>query len=333
MPDKDDPNKQIPIAPRFFLASSSSEPALPESLGALERRALAASYITGQDNPWFARAFVNRIWYVLMGETFYDSIDDLGPERTPKAAEVLETLAQQWQKGGYDIHWLFRTILNTKAYQRRVRSTANPAGKTAFASNCPSRLRSDQILDALTLVLGLPTDVASIQTSRGGGSPAGKGLGGNPSSGLPGRFKNNFRNLKKTGLAGVEKPGAAMVQGKAAGIDDPRRRFNAVFGVDPSIPNEEVLGTIPQTLFLMNSPMVHNGTQAHPGTVLGEILRMAPHDRAALGALYLRVLSRQPTSREAEICVHYLAKVGNRAQAFEDIYWSLINSTEFITRR
>ena len=98
-----------------------------------------------------------------MGESFYDAVDDLGPERTPKAPEVIETLADQWQKGGYDIRWLFRTITGHRAYQRRVRPTATPAGKTAFASNCPSRLRSDQIVEAL---------------SRGAG-PAG-GPGGRP---------------------------------------------------------------------------------------------------------------------------------------------------------
>ena len=158
MPDKDNPQKQIPIAPRFFLSSSKSkpEPALPETLAIPERRALAASYVTGQDNPWFARAYINRIWYTLMGEAFYEPIDDIGPERTPKAVEVLDPLAEQWQKGGYDVRWLFRTILNTEAYQRRIRSTANEAGKTPFASSCPSRLRADQVYDALVQALALP---------------------------------------------------------------------------------------------------------------------------------------------------------------------------------
>ena len=158
MPDKDNPTKQIPVAPRFFLSSSKSkpEPALPEAVGVPERRALAASYVTGQDNPWFAKAYINRIWYALMGEAFYEPIDDIGPERTAKAAEVLDPLAEQWQKGGYDIRWLFRTILNTEAYQRRIRSTANEAGKTPFASSCPSRLRADQVFDALAQALALP---------------------------------------------------------------------------------------------------------------------------------------------------------------------------------
>ena len=178
MPDKDNPAKQIPIAPRFFLASSKSkpEPALPEALAVPERRALAASYVTGQDNPWFARAFVNRIWYALMGEAFYEPIDDLGPERTPKAPEVLEPLAEQWQKGGYDVRWLFRTILNTEAYQRRVRSTANAAGKTPFASNCPSRLRADQIFDALVQALALPLDDnGNLVPARDNGNGPGQG--------------------------------------------------------------------------------------------------------------------------------------------------------------
>ena len=67
-----------------------------------------------------------------------------------------------------------------------------------------------------------------------------------------------------------------------------------------------MLGTIPQALFLMNSPLINNRTQARPGTVLGEILSTAPNERAALGAFYLRVLSRQPTTHEVEVCGRYL---------------------------
>ena len=161
MPDKENPTRQIPVAPRFFLTAAGAkqaDAALPESLGAEQRRTLAASYITGQDNPWFARAFVNRTWYALMGEAFYEPIDDIGPERTPRAPEVLEPLADQWRRGGYDIRWLYRTIMNTQAYQRRVRSTASAAGKTPFASGCPSRLRADQIFESLAQALGLPLD-------------------------------------------------------------------------------------------------------------------------------------------------------------------------------
>jgi len=330
MPELDNPTKQIPIAPRFFLASSKSSPApvLPEGLAITERRAVAASYITGQDNPWFAKAYINRVWYVLMGEAFYEPIDDIGPDRDPKAPDVLNSLADQWQKGGYDVRWLFRTLLNTEAYQRRVRSTASAAGKTPFASSCPSRLRADQVFDALVQALALPLDSngnlsppANNNNARraGPGGPADKPL------------------TKKAATKAAEAAGLASQAGKkAAGAirkGGPRLLFDRLFGIDPSVANEDVMGTIPQALFLMNGPIVNSRIQARPGTVLGDVLSNAPNPRAALGALYVRVLSRQPTKEEVDICSRYLTAVPNHAEAFEDIYWSLINSTEFLTRR
>jgi hypothetical protein len=350
MPDKDNPARQIPVAPRFFLAAAGakeSDPALPGSLAREKRRELVASYITGQDNPWFARAFVNRTWYALMGEAFYEPIDDMGPERTPRAPEVLEPLADQWQRGGYDVRWLFRTILNTQAYQRRARSTASAAGKTPFASGCPSRLRADQVLEALAQAIDLPRDgdgnptfplpnnrrnlrpgnpAKAAQASPGNlgaGAPQGKGAS------QPAGKAATKKAVEAAGLPlpAAKKAGAAVRQG---GL---RVAFNSLFGVDPSISNDDVLGTIPQALWMMNSGPVNMGIAARPGSVLGEILAAAPDERSVLNALYLRVLSRQPTPKEVEVCGRYILAVGDPREAFEDIYWSLINSTEFLTRR
>ena len=109
--------------------------------------------------------------------------------------------------------------------------------------------------------------------------------------------------------------------------------LSALFGIDPSVPGDDVLGTIPQALFLMNGPIVSNRTLARPGTVLAEILATVPDERTALNAVYLRVLSRYPNAQEVEIFSRYLGKVGNHVEALEDLYWALINSTEFISRR
>jgi hypothetical protein len=312
MPDLKDPTKQIPIAPKFFLTSDAKP--LPMSLTPAERHALAADYVTNQDNPWFAKAYVNRIWYTLLGDSFYSPVDDMGPQRTAKAPEVLEALATQWQKGGYDVRWLFRTILNSKTYQREVRSTFSPSGRTPFASNAPSRLRADQILDSLAQALNLPLD----------GRPGGPG---------PGMTKKGGALAKKNSIAADLKGATAK---KAAGMGrnfGPRNLFNGLFGVDPSIPSDDILGTIPQALFLMNGPQVNRAVEARPNTVLGEILSATPDNRQALNALYLRVFAREPTAKEVQTCGRYIETVGNRREAFEDILWSLINSTEFITRR
>jgi len=338
MPELQDPKKLIPVAPRFFLANGpAAPPAIPETASPLERRTLAASYVTGQDNPWFARAYVNRIWYVLMGEAFYEPIDDMGPERTAKAPEVLNTIADQWQKGGYDVRWLFRLITNTQAYQRRVRSTYNEAGKTQFASSCPSRMRSDQIFDELAYALDLPLDArGDFVRPANGNRPAAAGAVKPPGNASPPPARPPLPTGKQARKA-VAKAGFATIAAKnpklAARIGGPRALFNRLFELDPSLGNDEITGTIPQALYLMNGTLVNNRVQARPGTILGQILSSTSDDRAALGALYLRVLSRQPTSREVEICGRYLQAVGDRREAFEDIFWSLINTTEFLTRR
>lgn len=294
MPDLEDPQKRIPIQPGFFLASSETR--IPPRLTAQQRRELAASLVTGQDNEWFAKSFVNRIWYALIGEAFYEPIDDLGPAREAVMPEVLDRLASEWSRGGFDIRWLFRTILNTRIYQRSYRSTSNEAAPPPFAASCPSRLRSDQILDALGQALDFdPDNPGRRVVRRQKGQPAAGAL-------RAGRFR-------------------------------PRRAFNTLFGVDPSTPNDDVLGTIPQSLFLMNSPQIHRAIQANPRTMLGQLLAEHPDDPEAIQALYLRVLARQPNADEIKTCRQYLTKVGDRREAFEDILWALINSTEFLSRR
>ena len=306
MPDLKDPQKQIPISPGFFLAKGGDP--VPAGLTAEQNHALVASYITGQDNPWFAKAFVNRIWAALIGEGFTNPIDDMGPGREVHSPEVLEALALQWQQGGYDVEWLFRTILNTKAYQRQARASNTASGRTPFAANCPSQLRSDQILEALAQALDISFD-----------GPA------NP------RRANKFVKVSKTNATGVKT--AKPVNNKGYQLRSPRALFNTIFGFDPSLTNDDIMGTIPQSLFLMNSPQLDRAIRAGRGTMLGELLESQPDNRAALETLYLRVLARRPNAKEVKTCGLYLDQVGDRREAFEDILWGLINSTEFVSRR
>jgi hypothetical protein len=330
MPDLKDPQTKVPVSPAFFLGlgGESKAPAVPAGLTARQRHELASSLITGQDNPWFARAFVNRVWSELVGEPFYSPVDDLGPQRTAQSPEVLDALATAWQKGGYDVAWLFRTILNTRTYQREVRSTYSASGRTPFASNCPSRLRADQILDALAQVLNIPAD----GPARGGPNAKGKGKEKEAEKGSPGDAKAARKDSAALTADLKAAVGKVKAKGMARGLGQ-RLLFEVLFGVDPSTPHDDVLGTIPQALMLMNGPLINRAIEARPATVLGQILTTHPDNRAALDALYLRVLARTPNPKEVETCGRYLDAVGNRREAFEDILWSLINSTEFITRR
>ena len=122
--------------------------------------------------------------------------------------------------------------------------------------------------------------------------------------------------------------------GPRFGRGGPRQLFASAFGYDPSERRDEVAGTIPQALLMMNSPSV--GGQVSGGSSrsgLGKLLNDIKDDKALIGELYLRTLAREPSQKEIDTCLAHIKETGGRTEAFEDIHWSLINSTEFLYRR
>ncbi|HTU19172.1 MAG TPA: DUF1553 domain-containing protein, partial [Gemmataceae bacterium] len=89
-------------------------------------------------------------------------------------------------------------------------------------------------------------------------------------------------------------------------------------------------GTIPQRLLMMNGSLLHEKIKDSPLNASTQIGWMAADDARAVEAAYLSVLTRRPTAEEAEYFQRFLADSKlKRAQRLEDIFWTLINSTEF----
>lgn len=287
MPNLDNPgDRGQQMDPVFFVNGTKADSGMKDA----DRRALIAKLFTSTNNEWFAKAFVNRIWSEMLGEGFYMPVDDIGPERTPNSPEVLTLLSKQFAAHDYDVKWLFRTIANSQTYQRSIRAKSPSETAPTFAAAVPTRLRSDQLYDALTAVLGISD------------------FGGN---------------------RGPQRP----MGGPMRGDNSPRGQFNAIFGFDPSTPQDEITGTVPQALFFMNSPLLQQLTRGAGQTRLARILKDFSNDDDALTELYLLVLSRQPSDKELKICKDYLGKASNRQEAYEDLMWSLLNSSEFLTKR
>lgn len=91
-------------------------------------------------------------------------------------------------------------------------------------------------------------------------------------------------------------------------------------------------GTIPQRLLMMNGELVQGKIQQNLlGNASTQLAWLAPDDAAAVEGAYLAVLTRRPTATEAE---HFIARLRDttgeeRARRMEDLYWTLLNSTEF----
>jgi len=114
-----------------------------------------------------------------------------------------------------------------------------------------------------------------------------------------------------------------------------RDRVNEVFGFDPSLAPSDVSRTMPQALYLMNNEALRKQIDASPdsSTPLAKLLAEEKDNAKAVTQLYHRVLAREPSEAELRLVLKHIDGAESRAVGFEDLLWSLVNSTEFTTKR
>lgn len=149
MSDPKNPNSEGTLMQPVLFATGQK---LPVGTKDADRRGNLAKWITAHDNPYFAQAFVNRLWSELTGEGFCEPVDDMGPDRTPLAPKTLDYLSKQFAATGYDVKWLFSTIMVTDMYQLPS-APRRDSDDAPMQHNVAQRLRSDQVFDNLLLVL------------------------------------------------------------------------------------------------------------------------------------------------------------------------------------
>ncbi len=171
MSDPKNPSSEGTVMQPVLFATGNK---LPVGTKDSDRRSSLAKWITEKDSPYFSQAFVNRLWSELTGEGFCEPVDDMGPDRTPTAPKTLEYLAREFAATGYDVKWLFSTIMATDMYQLPS-APRRDASEPPMQHNVAQRLRSDQVFDNLLLVLeasepspppGLPGPAARIAGPR-----------------------------------------------------------------------------------------------------------------------------------------------------------------------
>jgi hypothetical protein len=75
------------------------------------------AWLLQEDNPYFARAFVNRIWHHYFGVGIVEPPDDFNMANPPSNKPLLDWLSEQFVANGYDMKWLHRTIVSSRTYQ------------------------------------------------------------------------------------------------------------------------------------------------------------------------------------------------------------------------
>jgi len=133
-----------PVKPRFLGGETSGD------MATKTRRERLVQWLTWPENPFVARAAVNRVWALLFGRGLVHPVDDLGKHNTCAHPELMAELAEYFVRTGYDLNCLVRTLTRTKAYQLSSRSPPGADDRPElFARMSIKSLTAEQLYDCL----------------------------------------------------------------------------------------------------------------------------------------------------------------------------------------
>ena len=120
------------------------------------RRVALADWMTSPKNPWFAKEIVNRTWSQLVGRGFFEPADDFRESNPPVATELLDKFAADFVASGYDLKHLMRVMAMTEAYQRAdAVSQPGDMDEKLWGHFQLQRLGPDELLDSVARATNL----------------------------------------------------------------------------------------------------------------------------------------------------------------------------------
>lgn len=280
-----------------------------------------SDWLTGKENPLFARVAVNRLWQWHFGEGLHKTPSDYGfLGGVPVSQPLLDWLAAEFIERGYSQKAMHKLMLTSNVYRLassgdkelvKKNLLADPAGRFLWSFRL-QRLEAEPIWDAILTAAG------NLDTSLGGPS-----------------FDIEARNPRGRGGSGMDEARAeAKLNRRGAyiirGFSTSREvvpNFLQSFDVDDGrapCPVRTQTVTAPQGLFMMNSPEIEKAT-----TMFAE--RLKKESAGDLGKAvelgYRIALGRPPSAGEKESALTYVGADPNR---LKDLAWLIFNLDEFI---
>lgn len=260
-------------------------------------RVTFADWLLKPENPWLARAVVNRIWCWLLGRGIVHEPDDFRPDNPPANPELLAYLERELVAARYDLRHIYRLILNSRTYQQSCRPRSDrPEAERLCAYYPVRRLEAEVLADALNWI---------------GGS------GERYVSPIPEPFTYLPREQRSVALpdGSITSPFLIMFGRPARDTGLESERSNQ--------PSDA------QQLYLLNSSEVQRLITRSP-RLRAVVAAAAGEPAAIIRGTYQVLLSRDPTPAEETAAKAYWQTPGLPAGApAVDLAWALINSAEF----
>ncbi len=288
-----DPRTGADLAPKFL---GDTTPAFGKED---DRLLVLADWIAKPDNPFFARAQANRIWYHLMGRGLVEPNDDFRASNPPANAALLQALARELTDNHFDLRHLIRTIMTSTTYQlSALPNVTNRDDENNFSHALVRSLPAEVLLDAL-----------------------------GQASGARVRFRGLPAGMRATQLSGVQSKGDKR--------PSPADQFLQRFGKPERLlscdceRSDDV--TLSQAFQLITGETVNKAANL-AGKRLCDLLRDGRSASTLVDDCYLAALCRYPTARERAATESILQRTGKQREAFEDLLAALLSSKEFLLR-
>ncbi len=272
----------------------------PVKLGMFDDPRIAFSdWLTAPDNPWFAKAVVNRIWFWLTGRGIIHEVDDIRPDNKPWSPELLAYLEKELIENKYDLRHIYRLILNSSTYQlSSVPTPENAADTAGFSHYRVRRLDAEVLIDAVCQITGTTEEYSSA---------------------IPEPFTFVPEEQRSITLADGSVKSAFLEMfgrpGRDTSYESERNNSVSTF----------------QTLHMLNS--THFQDKISKGPAVQRLIKAVPDPSARVDELYLTILSRLPAPEEKAVALAYARETGlTDTDAAIDLAWALINSKEFILK-
>lgn len=280
------------VQPKYLFGETyKPDPANPP------RKALA-TWITSPENKYFREMTVNRYMALFLGYGFVQPTDDFNSNNTPTFPEILDRMGREFVASGFDLKYLIRIIATSDAYNAST-TPKKTGGKYSddrkfYSSAMVRRLSPEQVVFSIMRSIGV-SDFGA---------------------------KNNRERRDQV-------------------LNYVLQSFNYAYSDDEGSRDlDDYSGSIPQALMMLNGNLLNDGTGATGETTLKRILAESDQEKMRGGLdsmnyivqeIFLSTLNRWPEKWETARLRKYVENEPDRNKAWEDVFWALMNTTEYVT--
>jgi hypothetical protein len=260
------------------------------------RRERLAAWVTHPANRRFERAIANWVWGLMFGRALHEPVDDL-PDPGDAAGDVLDLLGHDFREHGCDLRRLIQVIAASRPFRLESVWENEPAGALSPGEEVAKLKQSEADWALFPLVRLRPEQVIG--------------------------------SLLQSASIQTTQPDSHVVSRLLRRLHEVE--FVNGYGIRSEDELQDIGGTIPQRLLMMNGERASRAASGDLFNAAGRITAMSTTDEHCVETAYLVCLARRPTPAEMQYFTGLLrGTTGNsRKRVVEDMTWAQYNATEF----